>query len=59
MTKRLYNPKEAADYIGFKPKTLQNWRNMGTGPKVTRLGTAVRYDIADLDSWIEQQKTSN
>ena len=54
--KRLLNTPEAAEYLGMEPGTLENWRYQHKGPPVTPLGRLVRYDIKDLDAWIEAQK---
>ncbi|MDH6236263.1 helix-turn-helix domain-containing protein [Cryobacterium sp. CG_9.6] len=42
---------QAAARFGLKPKTLRNWRSAGTGPQSLKLGSAVRYHQATLDSW--------
>lgn len=55
---RLLTPKDAARYIGYKPKTLENWRNRGVGPAYTRIGNMVRYELADLDAWIDAHKVA-
>lgn len=33
------------------PKTLSNWRSIGTGPAFLRIGGKVLYDRADVESW--------
>jgi predicted DNA-binding transcriptional regulator AlpA len=54
---RLLTTEAAAEYLSLEPGTLENWRYKGTGPPVTRLGgRAVRYDIKDLDAWVDAQK---
>jgi len=53
---RLLTTKKAAEYLGMEPGTLENWRYRSEGPPVVRLGKAVRYDLKDLDAWIEEQK---
>jgi len=58
--KRLFTIQEAAHYLGFSPRTLYN----GTGPrakkpfplKAIRIGTSVRFDLLDLDRFIEESK---
>ncbi len=54
--KRLLRTEEAAEYLALEPGTLENWRYRSEGPPVVRLGKAVRYDLKDLDAWIEAQK---
>ena len=57
LTKRLLDVKEAADYLGISYKTLYN----GIAPKsknpipvrVKRIGKLVKFDIKDLDAYID------
>ena len=44
----------AARYIGVQPQTLANWRYLGKGPRYYRVGQLVKYDVRDLDRWLEQ-----
>jgi len=39
---------EAADFIGRSPRTLQEWRQKGRGPKYYRTVTGIRYTRHDL-----------
>ncbi|MGO2146366.1 helix-turn-helix transcriptional regulator [Halomonas sp.] len=57
--KKLLTEREAAEYLGYRPASLRQSRCMGIlagakPPKSTKLGRGIRYDIADLDAWIEQ-----
>jgi hypothetical protein len=46
----------AAAYVGVvSPKTMENWRSLGIGPRYLKLGGRVAYRIADLDAWLEEQ----
>jgi transposase len=45
------NTQQAAHYLGLSPRTLQEHRSAGTGPRFRRHCRHVRYHIADLDSW--------
>jgi len=57
MSADLLTPEQAAAKLAINPKTLAQWRYRGEGPTFVKLGKrAVRYDIADLDAWIESQK---
>ncbi len=40
--------KQAAHYLGFTDRSLQNMRQRGTGPRFLRFGRQVRYHIRDL-----------
>lgn len=56
---RLLRVKEAAAYLNVSPRTLWALSNLGKIPTV-RFGTggrgSVRYDLRDLDAWIEASK---
>ncbi len=58
---RLLRSKDAAHYIGVGPRTLWTLTNLGRVQSV-RFNTggrdSVRYDRADLDRFIDEQKTS-
>ena len=43
---------DAAAYLGLAPKTLARWRWAGKGPAFHKLGSAVRYSVQELDSFI-------
>ncbi len=50
--KKLFTIREAAQYTGLSPNTLYSWVWQKKIPYV-KLGKAVRFDIADLDKFIE------
>lgn len=37
-------------------RTLANWRWAGNGPKFTRIGGRILYDMNELETW-EQKRT--
>lgn len=42
----------AAERLGVRPRSLQRWRQLGTGPAFTRMGPRlIAYRESDLDSW--------
>ena len=45
------SPEQAAHYLGVSPRTLQEHRSAGTGPRFRRHCRRVRYHIDDLDTW--------
>ena len=53
---RYMDTKAAADYLGLSPSTLNRMRVTGDGPRYSKLGRRVIYDVRDLDSWIEARK---
>lgn len=42
------NQNELASRWGMSPRTLENWRSTGKGPKYVKLGGQVRYKIAEI-----------
>ncbi|GMV90538.1 MAG: hypothetical protein AMXMBFR82_03160 [Candidatus Hydrogenedentota bacterium] len=60
ITARLLSPAEAARYIGMSPSYLANSRCQGNlpgrtpAPPYIRIGRTIRYDVHQLDEWIEQ-----
>ncbi len=56
-SKRILRTREAAEYCGLAPATLEKLRATGGGPAFIRLGTrAIGYDIRDLDRWLDGQR---
>jgi predicted DNA-binding transcriptional regulator AlpA len=48
----LLNTRQAAERCGLSRRTLEKYRLTGGGPLYIQLGTAVRYRVEDLESWI-------
>jgi len=51
----LVTAREAADLLAISTRTLWTLTNVGDIP-VVRIGRFVRYDVADLQAWIESRK---
>jgi predicted DNA-binding transcriptional regulator AlpA len=46
--------KQAAEYLGLKPRTLANWRSLRTGPAFVKIGNhAVGYRKSALEEFIK------
>ena len=57
---RLIDERSAADFVGYSPRALQNWRLRGGGPQFIRVSArSVRYRRRDLIRWAEQRLRSN
>ena len=57
VTRRLVESLEAAAILSISPRTLWTLTNEGDLPCV-RIGRSVRYDLRDLDAWIERHKSA-
>ncbi|MCJ2180816.1 helix-turn-helix domain-containing protein [Novosphingobium album (ex Hu et al. 2023)] len=44
--------EEAAQFLGWKPGTLDRRRWLGQGPKFCRVGRSIRYKAEDLEAFI-------
>lgn len=53
---RKLNNCEAAAFLGVKPNTLEIWRCRHIGPRYSKLGRRVLYDIADLQEFFESRR---
>ncbi len=53
--KRLMNAQELADYIGTTYLNVYQMVSKGGVPFV-KIGRSVRFDLLDIDKWIEHQK---
>jgi len=54
---RLLTTKEAAEFLGVKPNTLEVWRSTQRYdiPHI-KVGASVRYRPLDLVDWIDSQR---
>jgi predicted DNA-binding transcriptional regulator AlpA len=51
--------KAAAERIGLKQKTFENWRCQGAGPPFYKIGARVVYDDAEVDAWLESRRRTS
>ncbi len=50
----LINEQEAARFLGYTGRALQNWRVRGGGPRFVRVSSrSIRYRRCDLIAWAE------
>ncbi|MDP3383075.1 MAG: helix-turn-helix domain-containing protein [Phenylobacterium sp.] len=59
MVPRLLKTVEAAAFLGVSPRTLEDWRLRGGGPRFRKMRRAVRYHPADLISFADQDIREN
>jgi predicted DNA-binding transcriptional regulator AlpA len=56
LTNRLVNEKEAAQFLGYTVRALQNWRLRGGGPDFVKVSSrSVRYRVSDLSQWVDSR----
>jgi hypothetical protein len=51
--KRFISDLEVELLFGIPRKTLQNWRVLGRGPRYRKFGSGVRYQVVDVELWID------
>jgi hypothetical protein len=50
---QLFRETQAAELLGCSIRSLQSWRQRGTGPAYIRLSPrAIRYSYGDLQKWL-------
>ena len=55
----LLSESEVSKILGVKPRTLQQWRLLGKGPKYIRLSERmIRYSESDIRNWLDRQQKS-
>ncbi len=53
MFQPLKNTPQAAEQVKLSPRTLEDYRTKGGGPKYRRLGKRILYRPEDLDEWVD------
>jgi len=57
---RLISEGDAAEFLGYTVRALQNWRVRGGGPRFVKVSSrSVRYRRRDLIEWAEQHLRSH
>lgn len=54
--RKLVNAKQAGRLLGLSPKTLANWRNLGSGPAFFKVGGKCLYLRKDILSFATDRK---
>lgn len=54
--KEKLDPHGAASYLNTSRATLARWRVQGGGPPFIKMGGRIRYDVEDLDAWLESRR---
>ena len=58
MTRRLLTVNELSTYIGVPKATLYTWVCLRQIPAacIVRLGRSLKFDIQEVDKWIDESK---
>ncbi len=57
---RLIDEREAAGFLCYSVRALQNWRVRGGGPRFVKVSArSIRYRRRDLIEWIEDRLRNN
>ena len=56
MTDKLLTQQQLADELQLSLRTLERWRQQGTGPAFIQVGRSPRYRRADVDAWLDCQR---
>ena len=58
---RLVSTKELAQYLGSTENSLRSLKSQGKIPSqwVVNIGRSIRYDLNEVDKWIESKKEAN
>ncbi len=54
---RYINELEVSKLLGLKPRTLQQWRITGKGPRHIKMSErTIRYELSEVQKWLESLK---
>ena len=56
MTRKYLTPQELSDMLKIPTGTLSQWRFHGRGPRYFKDRKTIRYDVADVQEWIDRNK---
>jgi hypothetical protein len=47
-----------AQMFSLPASTLRYWRRIGLGPRSTKFGRSIRYDLRDVEEYVEECRTA-
>lgn len=56
MSEELLTQQQLADELQVSQRTLERWRQQGTGPAFIQVGRSPRYRRSDIDTWLDQRR---
>lgn len=51
----LLSVQELAEFLQVPIATLYQWRHLGRGPRVIKVGRYLRYDMNDVQEWLGER----
>jgi excisionase family DNA binding protein len=51
----LLSLRDLAAYLGVPPSSVYFWRSQGKGPRGFLVGKQLRFRVADVDAWLQEQ----
>jgi predicted DNA-binding transcriptional regulator AlpA len=57
-TPRLLTISQVAERLTVSVGCLRAWRIRGEGPPAIRIGSALRWDVRDVDAWLNARRES-
>lgn len=54
--REIMDAAHAAEYLQIAVQTLARWRAEGTGPVFVKVGGSVRYELADLNDFMDARR---
>ncbi|MGY6655131.1 helix-turn-helix domain-containing protein [Amycolatopsis sp. TRM77291] len=51
----LWSVEDVADYLRVPVKTLYQWKWLGEGPPVRKIGRHLRYDPTKVRAWVAEE----
>lgn len=52
----LLSQDAVAELLGVTVRTVERWREEGSGPPFVKIGRGVRYDERDLIAWLAERR---
>ncbi|HVM79907.1 MAG TPA: helix-turn-helix domain-containing protein [Stellaceae bacterium] len=59
ITRRLLDSEGAAQYLDCSKALMEKMRTAGNGPRFVKIGASVRYDVRDLDAYIDSRRRTS
>lgn len=53
---QIFNNRTAAQFLNINPSTLAKWRCKHKGPRYSKIGKRIIYELKDLLEYIETNK---